>query len=408
MSHSLIQANDTLTLWGIIVVWASVSIYLEQRFSWASKISGAIIALIGAIILSNTGIIPTESPVYDSVWTFIVPLAIPLLLFQVNFKKIWKESGKLLIIFLLSSIGTVAGTIISFFLLKDHIPYLDKISAMMSASYIGGGVNFAAMAGKFAPPGEIVSATVVADNLMMAIYFIILMIIPTLAFFRRHFSMPHVLEVENGNGGDDGKTLSESYWKRKDISLKDLALSIGTAFLLVVVSTKIAQFLDQVIPSGENVSFMLNLLNGLFGDKYLMLTTITFTALALFPKYFGKINGSQEVGTYLIYLFFVVIGIPASIPLIIKNAPLLLIFVFIIVAINMLISLTAGKLLKYNLEDILLASNANIGGPTTAAALAIAKGWKNLVGPILVVGTLGYIIGNYVGTIIGYWFSGLI
>ncbi|GIN87457.1 putative membrane protein YjcL [Heyndrickxia sporothermodurans] len=408
MSHSLIQANDTLTLWGIIVVWASVSIYLEQRFSWASKISGAIIALIGAIILSNTGIIPTESPVYDSVWIFIVPLAIPLLLFQVNFKKIWKESGKLLIIFLLSSIGTVAGTIISFFLLKDHIPYLDKISAMMSASYIGGGVNFAAMAGKFAPPGEIVSAAVVADNLMMAIYFIILMIIPTLAFFRRHFSMPHVLEVENGNGGDDGKTLSESYWKRKDISLKDLALSIGTAFLLVVVSTKIAQFLDQVIPSGENVSFMLNLLNGLFGDKYLMLTTITFTALALFPKYFGKINGSQEVGTYLIYLFFVVIGIPASIPLIIKNAPLLLIFVFIIVAINMLISLTAGKLLKYNLEDILLASNANIGGPTTAAALAIAKGWKNLVGPILVVGTLGYIIGNYVGTIIGYWFSGLI
>jgi uncharacterized membrane protein len=40
-----------------------------------------------------------------------------LLLFHVNIGKIWRESGKLLIIFLLSSIGTVAGTIISFFLL---------------------------------------------------------------------------------------------------------------------------------------------------------------------------------------------------------------------------------------------------------------------------------------------------
>lgn len=408
MSQTLIQADDTITLWGILIVWASVSIYLEQRYSWASKISGAIIALIGAIFLSNTGIIPTESPVYDSVWGVIVPLAIPLLLFHVNIKKIWKESGKLLLIFLLSSVGTVAGTIISFFLLKDHIPYLDKIGAMMSASYIGGGVNFAAMAAKFEAPGELVSATVVADNLMMAIYFIILMIIPTLAFFRKRYSIPHVLEVESGSNNESGKTLAESFWKRKDISLKDIALSVGTAFLLVIISFKIAGFFDTLIPSGEDASILFNLLNGLVGDKYLVLTTMTFIVLGLFPRYFDNINGSQEIGTYLIYIFFVVIGIPASIPLIIKNAPLLLLFVFIIVLINMIVSLLAGKLLKANLEDILLASNANIGGPTTAAALAIAKGWKDLIGPILVVGTIGYIIGNYVGTLLGFWFSTMV
>ena len=408
LSQTLIQPDDTITLWGLLIVWASVSIYLEQRYSWASKISGAIIALIGAIFLSNTGIIPTESPVYDSVWGVIVPLAIPLLLFHVNIKKIWKESSKLLVIFLLSSIGTVAGTIISFFLLKDHIPYLDKIGAMMSASYIGGGVNFAAMAAKFEAPGELVSATVVADNLMMAIYFIILMIIPTLAFFRKRYSIPHVLEVESGNMNESGQTLAESFWKRKDVSLKDIALSVGTAFLLVIISFKIAGFFDTLIPSGEDATILFNLLNGLVGDKYLVLTTITFIVLGLFPRYFDNINGSQEIGTYLIYIFFVVIGIPASIPLIIKNAPLLLLFVFIIVLINMIVSLIAGKLLKANLEDILLASNANIGGPTTAAALAIAKGWKDLIGPILVVGTIGYIIGNYVGTVLGLWFSTMV
>jgi uncharacterized membrane protein len=407
LEHTLIKADDYVTLWGIIVVWASASIYLEQRYSWASKISGAIVALIGAIILSNTGIIPTASPVYDAVWTFIIPLAIPLLLFHVNFKRIWQESGRLLIIFLISSIGTVAGVIISFFLLKAHIPMLDKIGAMLSASYIGGGVNFAAMAAKFETPGEMVSSAVVADNLMMAIYFVVLMIIPSMSFFRSRFKAPHVEKVERGSVGEDGKTLAESFWKRKDISLKDMAMSIGTAFLLVIVSFKIAEFLDGFIPSGDETSFFLNLLNGLFGDKYLMLTTLTFLFLALFPKYFESINGSQEIGTFLIYLFFVVIGIPASIPLIIQNAPLLLVFVFIIIVLNMAISLTAGKLLKYDLEEILLASNANVGGPTTAAAMAIAKGWKDLIGPILVVGTLGYIIGNYVGTTLGLWFSGL-
>lgn len=405
MTNTWIQPDDTLTLWGIIVVVASLSIYLEQRFSWASKISGAIIALVGAIFLSNTGIIPTESPVYDAVWGVIIPLAIPLLLFHVNIKKIWTESGKLLALFLLSSIGTVAGTIISFFLLKDHIPYLDKIGGMISASYVGGGVNFAAMAGKFEAPGDLVSATVVADNLMMAVYFVILMLIPTIEFFRKRYSTPHIDQVENGVSQEDGKTLAEGFWKRKDISLKDIAMAVGTAFFLVIVSFKLAEFIGGLIPSGENVSGFMNLANAIFGDKYLVLTTVTFIVLALFPSYFEKINGSQEFGTFLIYLFFVVIGIPASIPLIVQNAPLLLVFVFIIVMVNMVVSLAAGKLLNANLEDTLLASNANIGGPTTAAALAIAKGWKDLIGPILVVGTLGYIIGNYIGTVLGLWFS---
>lgn len=405
MENTLIKSDDLITLWGIIVVWAAISIYLEQRFKWAARVSGAIVALVGAIILSNTGIIPTESPVYDAVWAFIIPLAIPLLLFHVNFKKIWQESGRMLIIFLISSIGTVAGTIISFFLLKDKIPFLDNIGGMMSASYVGGGVNFAAMAAKFEAPGEMVSATVVADNLLMAFYFVVLMIIPSLTFFRKRYNHPHVLEIEKSEGVSEGRTLAEGYWSKKEISLKDIALSIGTAFLLVIISFKVAGWLGSIIPSGEDVSFFFNLLNGLFGDNYLVLTTFTFIALALFPKYFESINGSQELGTFLIYLFFVVIGIPASIPLIVQNAPLLLVFVAIIVFMNMIISLLAGKLLKYDLEEILLVSNANIGGPTTAAAMAIAKGWKNLIGPILVVGTIGYVIGNYIGTTLGLWFG---
>lgn len=33
--------------------------------------------------------------------------------------------------------------------------------------------------------------------------------------------------------------------------------------------------------------------------------------------------------------------------------------------------------------------------------MAISKGWINLVGPIMLIGTLGYIIGTYAGTFIG-------
>lgn len=410
MTDTLIQPDDTLTLWSIIIVWATISIVLEQRYKWASRISGAIIALIGALALSNLNVIPTESSVYDAVWGFILPLAIPLLLFHVDLRQMWRESRRLLLIFLISTVGTVAGAILSFFLLREHIPYLDKIAAMMTASYTGGGVNFAAMAGKFETPGEMVSATIVADNLMMALFFVVLMAIPAMSFFRKRYQTPHqdAVERDAAAAGDDGtETVAAEYWGRKEISLKDIALSVGTAIFLLAVSTKLAEFFAGIIPTGDGDNVWLNLLTGIFGDKYLVLTTLTFVAMLLFPGYFKSIAGSQEIGTFLIYLFFMVIGIPASIPLIVQNAPLLLVFVFIIVACNLAISLGLGKLFKFDLEQILLASNANIGGPTTAAAMAIAKGWKNLVGPILVVGTVGYLIGNYLGTAVGVTFAGM-
>lgn len=400
---SLIHPENYWVLWAILIGWAAIAIILEQKFSWASKLSGAIIALIGAMILSNTGVIPLESPVYDTVWSYVVPLAIPLLLFQSNIVKVWQESKRLLIIFLISTIGTVAGTIVAFFLLKDVIPNLNYIGAMLSGSYTGGGVNFAAMATRFDVDEGLVSSTVVADNLLMAVYFLVLITIPAIGFFKNKFGTPHIDEIEKNS--DASENQASSYWGRKEISLRDIALAIGTAFAIVAVSFSLAGFFSELIPEDSNI--FLTVLRGIIGDDYLMLTTLTLVLVAVFPKYFDSISGSQEFGTFFIYIFFVVIGVPASIPLIIQNAPLILVFAALIVFINMLISFSAGKLFKFNLEEIILASNANIGGPTTAAAMAISRGWTKLVGPILIIGTLGYIIGNYVGTALGVWFTSM-
>jgi uncharacterized membrane protein len=404
MIYSIVSPDDTWILWAFLAGWAAVSIYLEQKYEWASKLSGAIIALVGAMILANLQIIPTESPVYDTVWDYVVPLSIPLLLFRSNILKIWNESGRLLMIFLVGSIGTVMGAIIAFFTLRDYIPFADQIAAIMTGSYIGGGVNFAALSARFDVPGETVSATVVADNLMMALYFLVLIMIPTISFFRNKYKTPYMDELEK-NGSSNGNQAS-SYWERKEISLKDIALAVGTAFVIVAASFKLADVFAAIIPSGENVNFFLNLASGILGDGYLVLTTMTMLLVTIFPRYFENITGAQEIGTYLIYIFFVVIGVPASLPLILQHAPLILILVFIMVVVNMLVSFTFGKLFKFSLEEIILTSNANIGGPTTAAAMAISRGWTKLVGPILLVGTLGYVIGNYAGVFVGSWFGG--
>ena len=143
--NSFISSDNTWMLWTFLVVWSAISIVLEQKYKWASKVTGAIIALLGAIIFANLKIIPTESSVYDSVWTYVVPVAIPLLLLKADIKKVKNESGKMLGAFHVSALGTVAGTFISAFLLSSLIPHIAEIAGMMTGSYIGGGANFVAI-----------------------------------------------------------------------------------------------------------------------------------------------------------------------------------------------------------------------------------------------------------------------
>ncbi|HLR08537.1 MAG TPA: DUF819 family protein [Bacillota bacterium] len=404
MDTSLIKPDDTWLLWGFMAGWAAVSIYLEQRYQWASKVTGAVIALVGAMMMVNLNVIPSDAPAYDAVWDYVIPLAIPLLLFQANLRKIWNESGKMLVIFLISSIGTIAGAFIAFFTLQHAVPSAREIAGMETGSYTGGSVNLAALSTKFNVPGELTASAIVADNLLMALYFFVLIVMPTFAFFRKYYRTPYIDELEKTRGSTEESTAS-AYWKRKDISLRDIAFASGSAFVLVAVSFKLADIVGGVIPSGEDVGFFFNLLSGLFGDEYLMLTTVTVVAVTVFNRFFEQINGSQEIGTFLIYIFFVVIGVPASLPLLIKNAPILLVFLGIMVLCNMLVTFSVGKAFKFSLEEMIIASNANIGGPTTAAAFAIAKGWTKLIVPVMLVGTLGYVIGNYLGTMVYYLLS---
>lgn len=396
--NSWLAVENTVGLWAFLLGSATVAILIEQRYRWSAKIPGAVIALFIALLASNFNLVPKDAPVFDAVWSYVVPFAIPLLLFQVNIRSIFRESRRLLFIFLMSSLGTMMGAVVAFFLFRDAIPELDKVSGMISASYIGGGVNFAAMTAKLAPSQDIIASTIVADNLIMALYFIVLLAVASIGSIRRFYGSPHMDGVEQEASKQKGATLAEAYWQPKAISLRDIAINIAASMLLVAISFKLSDLLQPLHQYKTNI--ILEIFIGLMTDKYLILTTLTFVALFLFESQFKKLEGSQELGTYAIYIFFVVIGLPASIPLILQNAPLLLLFVVLIMLVNLGVTLFFGKLFKFTIEEIVLACNANVGGPTTAAAMAIGSGWRNLVGPILVVGTVGYVLGNYAGTII--------
>ena len=401
LGHTLITADNIWGLMGVMCIGVALSIFLEQKYQWASKVSGAIIALIMAMVLANLGVIPTNSALYDDiVWGVIVPMAIPLLLLQCNLSRVWKDTGRMLVVFLIGAVGTVVGAFIAYYVLRG--PFGDaqglaKVASMMTGSYIGGGVNFAALALEF-DVGEIKASATVADNLLMALYFFALLIFAGLKFFRSRYTHPHIDAVEAGGDREGARTQAAAYWSRKDISLKDIAFNFAYSVAVVWAAKCISALVSALIP---DTGVVLHMLNTFFGSEYVWITTVAMAVATWGEKQVAKLHGSQEIGTYLIYLFLFVIGVPASVSKILTETPLLLAFTGIMVVVNMLFCFVGGKLLHFDLEDIILASNANIGGPTTAAGMAISQGWSALVGPVMLVGTFGYVIGTYLGILVG-------
>jgi uncharacterized membrane protein len=386
---TLIKPDDTLALWTFLISWAAVSIWLEQKYKWAAALSGCMIALLGAMLMANLKIVPLDSPAYDAVWTYVVPLAVPLLLFDADIRRIRRESGRTFIAFHIATLGTIVGACAATVSFHKYIPEIKGVLAMLSSSYIGGSVNLAAMRDVFKVSHGMTSATIVADNFLMAIYFFVLMWIPNNAFFKKRFRMSHQTGLPD-DGSEKGR--AALFWERHEISLVDIAVSAAMTIIIVTLSTK---FTDFVKASGGP-----GVLKLLLGQQYLVITALTVILATAFPSFFKNIKGAREIGTFMIHIFFVVIGVPASISMILEKSPILFAYASVIIAINLAVTLCLGKLFGFDIDELLVSCNATIGGPTTAAAMCITKGWNNLIIPALLVGVWGYVLGSYCGLIL--------
>jgi uncharacterized membrane protein len=135
------------------------------------------------------------------------------------------------------------------------------------------------------------------------------------------------------------------------------------------------------------------------------------TALALLVSWFvpSALRASwgsslQIVGTLSIQLFFATIGATTDLRVLFASAalwPLVSMVLLTLGVHGLVLGLFGRRLLGLRVRDLLLASNAAVGGPATAAAMAAAMGWNERVSSAVMCGTIGYAIGTLVGIAVG-------
>ena len=366
----------------ILCFMVILSVYAGKTKIGKQLGGAALLVILFTAVVANFKFIPSASnsiELYDYIFKYIAPISIFYLLLNVNITSIKKAGLPMVGLFVLGSIATTIGILISWFLLSPQEILGDNgkiIAGMLTGTYTGGSVNFNAIALEygFQKKGFLYAGTIAVDNVVTAIWIMVTLAIPM--FLNKIWNSNVKLNTKvnlNTEKVDNDKIDSKSLaWL--------IFLGIGVYYISDIISENFIK-----VPS------------------ILILTTIGI--LLAQTKFISKMKGSQTLGLYLVYLFLAVIGAYCELSAVSQLQEVgatLLIFTSLAVLIHGLVFIFIGGLFYRDWEMISIASQANIGGGASAIALAESFDRKELILPAILVGSLGNALGTYLGFLVVY------
>ncbi len=384
---ALIPNDAAFALFAVLLAASALGLIGEAR-GWYRNFAGILVTLIATALLTIAGVLPSNTgpapvPAYSVIAGYLMPLAVPLLLFNADLRRIARECGRLLALYVLGAFTVLLG-VGAAVLVIDLGDDTWAAAALYTATWTGGFMNFMATADTLGLRGTpVFLSAVTSDGILNTLLLVVLFLLPTIAALARFFpsyreaSEPAANPDAPGGGREDAWSVEGAC----------VALAFGTAVLAV------AGFLAPPLQRALGLNFRLDLI---------LTTLVTLLAVNLLPARFARWHASAfPIGVLLLYLFVAEIGTGINLGQLAEYGPSIFVFGAIVIVVHLAVLLALGALLRFSLKEICLASNACIGGPTTAAPMAVSFGMKQAVTPAILVGLFGYTIGTFLGVTVG-------
>ncbi len=373
MIHS---AHGTLL---VLIGIAAFFFFLEKHFRWRifQYLPPLIWIYMLPIALSNTHVIPLESPLYDGMKNHALPIFVVLMLLEIDFGAVLRVIGRGVLVMLMGTAGVVLGGPIAYALFRNQLgPEGWKGFGALAGSWIGGTGNMLAIGGGVGTPPEEMGLAVVADNLVYIVWLPLLLASRAWANRFSRFT---------GADADRVQRLEEAVGrlgqKSKEVEMHHLLYLAFIGLAASALATFVAGHLPEIEPVFTTSTW-----------KVLGVTTIGIL-LSFTPA--RRIPGSYAVAMAIIYVFVASMGARAELSGL-ARAPWFVAAAFVWIGIHGLFCLIGAKLMRVDVHTAAIASAANIGGAASAPIVA-ATHRESLIPMAVLMALVGYALGNYLG-----------
>jgi len=408
------------------LVFPAFILFLTIKFSFFKKAGAVVLAYAFGLILGNIGVFPKASDNFkgilkneasisneqaqllfeegvisasdiqfnniaqlqNSIVIAVILLAIPLLLFSLNFRKWLKLTKEALFSLLLAMVSLLASIFIGFFIYEELIDESWKVTGLLVGLYTGGTPNLAAIGTALDIDANTFILTHTYDMIIGAVCLLFLMTAAQRVFnlFLPSFESKHV--GLNDDAEVEAQEDIDSYARMiSKPGIVEVLKGLGVSIFIVAIGGG----LSMLVP--ENMQ---------------MLTVIlSITTLGILFSGWDLVNSIEntfQTGMYLIIIFSLVVASMGDLGQIFNIEYLhLFSYVLLVVVGSMAIHVFLSYLFKVDTDTTIITITALTYSPPFVPVVAGALKNKNVIISGLTVGILGYVIGNYLGLAIAYF-----
>lgn len=375
------------------IIFPILIIEAFKRWTIVQKIGTVVLAYAVGIIASLCGVFNFATPevaasfskLQSTIMNLAVPLAIPLMLFNCDFK-LWTKALPKTAWTLVTGLAAVLVSVVSgYFIFRNHVPDAAKVSGMMTGIYTGGTMNFTAL-GNALQVDKTVISIVLAFEMVITTPYIFFLLGGGYKVFRKllpykditHKGRTDEEEVETNDVENyQGMFEKKNFWgMMKGLGLSFVFLAIGAGLALLITGT-----LNELV------------------------VILTITTLAIIASFFKKVREwpkTFELGMFFILIFSVIVASMFDINSVRGESLYIGGFVGWIMIMSVAIHLLLCRIAKVSGDLFCVSQVGLLCSPPFVPPVAGAMKNKKVLISGIVVGLVGYACGTYLGTIIAW------
>ncbi len=374
-------------------------ILLFNRYKWSQKVGTVILAYAVGIILAllNTaiGFLPEEGTeaytfldsIQRNLMSVCVPIAIPLMLFNSDFKLWTKSLPKTLAVLLGGILSVIIALVAGYFIFRNHDfgspDEFKQVAVMMTGIYTGGTLNFAALGEMIHADPNIISITLAFEEIV-TLPFIVFILAGGYKLFRKWLPFKDETSAEEDVNHQE---VVDSTFENYHGMLKPK--TFGKMMLGLLLS---------ILMLGVGVGLSL-LLVGKINELIVILTITTLAIIASFSQKVRNLPKSFELGMFFILIFSVVVASKFDVAKIDSSSLTIMWYILFVMVTSIVLHLLFCRAAKVSGDLFTVGHISLLCSPPFVPPVVEALGNRKVLISGIAIGLVGYAIGTYLGTI---------